>query len=55
MANLRLLDQPNTFLAEEERWEEWNAAAPGSARLVERDRTLRPGFLSSASMFLVRP
>ena len=39
--------------AETARWQEWNAisGAPGN-RLIEHDRTLRPGYLTSGSMFL---
>ena len=39
--------------AETARWQEWNAisGAPGN-RLIEHDRTLRPGYLTGASMFL---
>lgn len=36
--------------AEKQRWKEWTQA-PG-AHIVEHDRSLRPGFIASASMFL---
>ena len=47
------MDEPTadyTLEAESKRWQEWTQA-PGT-HIVEYDRSIRPGYISSASMFL---